>query len=86
MFDMEADRIQNLAFDPKMIESERGVVASERLTGVDNSNFGLLYEQFNATAYTAHPYSLARGRVGFGYQRLDDGRPEGSFQDGLRAE
>ena len=57
MMDMEADRIQNLSFDPKMIESERGVVASERLQGVDNSNFGLLYEQLNATAFAAHPYS-----------------------------
>ncbi|MBC8165059.1 MAG: insulinase family protein, partial [Bryobacteraceae bacterium] len=56
MFEMESDRIQNLAFDPKMIESERGVVASERRTNVDNSNFGLLYEQVNAAAYTAHPY------------------------------
>ena len=30
MFDMEADRIRDLAFDPKIIESERGVVYSER--------------------------------------------------------
>src|SRR2546423_2185989 len=30
MFDLEADRIQNLAFDPKIIESERGVVAHAR--------------------------------------------------------
>jgi zinc protease len=56
MFDMEADRIQDLAFDPKMIESERGVVASERRMSVDNSNFGILYEQLHATAYTAHSY------------------------------
>ena len=56
MFDMEADRIQHLAFDPKIIESERGVVASERLTGVDNSNSGLLREQLDAASYTAHPY------------------------------
>jgi len=57
LMDMEADRIQHLSFDPKMIESERGVVASERLQSVDNSNFGLLYEQLNATTYAAHPYS-----------------------------
>ena len=56
MFDMEADRIQNLSFDPKMIESERGVVASERQTAIDNSNFGLLYEQLYSAAFTAHPY------------------------------
>ena len=56
MMDMEADRIRDLGFDPKMIASERGVVASERRLSVDNSNFGALYEQLNAAAYTAHPY------------------------------
>ncbi|HEX9081856.1 MAG TPA: pitrilysin family protein [Holophagaceae bacterium] len=56
MFDLEADRIQNLSFDPKIIESERGVVASERRLGVDNSNMGVLFEQLNAAAFTAHPY------------------------------
>jgi zinc protease len=56
MFDMEADRIQNLSFDPNVIESERGVVASERSTRTDNSNYGLLQEQLHAAAYTAHPY------------------------------
>src|SRR5216110_2132867 len=30
VFDLESDRIANLAFDPKVIESERGVVYSER--------------------------------------------------------
>src|SRR4030095_1016909 len=45
IFDLEADRIQNLNFDEKMIESERQVVASERRTSVDNSNFGILDEQ-----------------------------------------
>jgi zinc protease len=56
MFDMESDRIQNLAFDPKIIESERGVVYSERRTSVDNNNRGILHEQMNAAAYVAHPY------------------------------
>ncbi|HEX4945740.1 MAG TPA: pitrilysin family protein [Blastocatellia bacterium] len=56
IFDMEADRIQHLAFDPKIIESERGVVASERRSSVDANNFGLLNEQLWAAAYTAHPY------------------------------
>lgn len=56
IFDLEADRIRDLAFDPKIIESERGVVSSERRMSVDNSPFGVLYEQVNATAYTAHPY------------------------------
>ncbi len=56
IFDMEADRIQYLSFDPKIIESERGVVASERRTSVENSNRGILEEQLQATAFTAHPY------------------------------
>ena len=56
MFEMESDRMRDLSFDPKMIESERGVVASERSTSVDNSNVGLLFEQLNAASYTAHPY------------------------------
>jgi zinc protease len=56
VFDLEADRIRNLSFDEKMIESERQVVASERRTSVDNSNLGILYEQLNAAAFTAHSY------------------------------
>jgi len=56
IFDLEADRIRDLNIDPKVVESERGVVASERRTGIDANNFGVLYEQLWATAYTAHPY------------------------------
>jgi zinc protease len=56
IFDLEADRIRDLDFDPKMVASERGVVASERRTSIDNNNFGVLYEQFNAAAFIAHPY------------------------------
>ena len=56
IFDIEADRIRDLNFDPQKIESERGVVASERRLSVDNSNNGLLDEQLWATAFVAHPY------------------------------
>ncbi|NOT60467.1 MAG: insulinase family protein [Acidobacteria bacterium] len=56
IFDLEADRIRDLSFDPKVVESERGVVASERRTSVDANNFRLLLEQLQATAYVAHPY------------------------------
>ena len=56
IFDIEGDRIQNLSFDPQKIESERGVVASERRLSVDNQNFGALDEQLWATAFIAHPY------------------------------
>ncbi|MBB6092584.1 zinc protease [Povalibacter uvarum] len=58
VFELEADRLRNLAFDPKVIESERGVVYSERRLGVDDSNAGRLMEQVQATAYVAHPYSI----------------------------
>jgi zinc protease len=56
IFDLEADRIQNLSFDPKMVASERGVVASERRTSVEANNFGILEEQLWATAFLAHTY------------------------------
>jgi zinc protease len=56
MFDLESDRIRDLAFDPKIIESERGVVYSERRSSVDNNNAGALRELAEATAFVAHPY------------------------------
>src|SRR5262250_3748421 len=56
IFDIEADRIEYLSFDAKKIESERGVVASERRTSVDADNGGILDEQLQATAFVAHPY------------------------------
>jgi zinc protease len=58
IFDLEADRIRDLSFDPKVIESERGVVYSERRSSVDNNNVGLLAEQVQATAFVAHPYQF----------------------------
>ena len=56
IFELEADRIADLSFDPEVVESERGVVANERRMSVDNNNGGILREQLNATAFTAHPY------------------------------
>ncbi|HOV95512.1 MAG TPA: pitrilysin family protein [Thermomonas sp.] len=58
IFDLEADRIAHLSFDDKVIESERGVVYSERRSSVDNQPFGSLMEQMQATAFTAHPYQF----------------------------
>ncbi len=58
VFELEADRLRNLAFDPKVIESERGVVHSERRLRVDDSHFGRLQEQVQATAFVAHPYGI----------------------------
>jgi len=57
IFDLEADRIEHLAIDKKMVESERGVVTSERTTGLENSNFRMLQEQVKGSAFRAHPYS-----------------------------
>jgi zinc protease len=56
IYDIEADRIRDLTFDPKKIASEREVVASERRLSVDNDNSGLLDEQLWATAFIAHTY------------------------------
>lgn len=57
IFDLEADRIANLAIDPAMVASERGVVASERTTGLENSNWRVLQEELKGGAFRAHPYS-----------------------------
>ncbi len=56
VFDLESDRISNLAFVPKVIESERGVVYSERRLRVEDNSQGLLSEQVQAAAFVAHPY------------------------------
>lgn len=56
IFDLEADRIANLSIDPKMVDSERGVVLSERSTGLENSNYRVLSELVKSTAFTEHPY------------------------------
>lgn len=58
VFELEADRLRNLAFDPKVIESERSVVYSERRLRVEDSLVGRLQEQVQATAYLAHPYGI----------------------------
>jgi zinc protease len=56
VFDLESDRIANLAFVPAVIESERGVVSSERRLRVEDSNPGFLGEQVQAAAFVTHPY------------------------------
>ncbi len=57
IFDLEADRIARLDIDAAMVESERGVVASERTTGLENSNWRVLQEELKGAAFRAHPYS-----------------------------
>jgi zinc protease len=56
IFDLEADRISSLSIDPKMVESERGVVLSERSTGLENSPWRMLGEAVQATVFQEHPY------------------------------
>ncbi len=56
VLELEADRVANLAFAPQLIESERGVVASERRLRVEDNNHGLLSERVQAAAFTTHPY------------------------------
>jgi predicted Zn-dependent peptidase len=51
---MEADRIANPVL--REFYSERDVVYEERRLRTENSPNGKLWEQFNATAFTAHPY------------------------------
>ncbi|HEX7845282.1 MAG TPA: pitrilysin family protein [Chitinophagaceae bacterium] len=56
IFDLEADRIASLSIDPKMVESERGVVLSERSTGLENSPWRMLGEAVQGQAFQEHPY------------------------------
>jgi len=56
IFDLEADRIAHLNFDSSMIESERGVILSERSTGLENNPLEQLWQELQATAFVAHPY------------------------------
>jgi predicted Zn-dependent peptidase len=56
IFDLESDRISSLSIDPKMVQSERGVVISERSTGLENSPWRSLNEATQGLAFLEHPY------------------------------
>lgn len=58
IFEIEADRFQNLETYADAVQSEREVVYSERRSRVDNDNFFKLAEQMQATAFVAHPYQF----------------------------
>jgi zinc protease len=58
IFKLEGDRIAHLSIDPKMVESERGVVLSERSTGLENSNVQMLVQELDSVAFVAHPYAI----------------------------
>lgn len=55
VLDMEADRMRGMRFDPAIVETERGVVASERRLSMEEPT-EVMREQLWAAAYTAHPY------------------------------
>jgi zinc protease len=52
---LEADRMVNVGFDPKDVETERTVIISER-QGEENSPLFRLGEQVQAAAFRVHPY------------------------------
>jgi hypothetical protein len=54
IFEIESERLQNLEFDPEAIENERGVIASERRTTVDNNNISRLVEQVRPRELLPH--------------------------------
>ena len=56
IFDLEGDRISSLSIDPKIVESERGVVLSERSTSLENSPWELLSQSVQAQVFQEHPY------------------------------
>lgn len=53
---LESDRMENPVL--REFYTERNVILEERRLRVDNSPDGELYEQFMATAFTAHPYQV----------------------------
>lgn len=55
-FDIESDRIANLAFDSAKIESEREVVHSEWRTSLENSPWEPLSQAVVGVAFNQHPY------------------------------
>lgn len=57
VIDLDSDRMRGVAFDPKYVVSEMGVVMEERRMAIDNSVDGQLWEDLDALAFKAHPYS-----------------------------
>jgi zinc protease len=53
---LEADRMINLDLRKKQVETERDVVAEERLASVEDSVDGILDERMYGQAFKTHPY------------------------------
>ena len=55
-FELESDRMANLQLSPEEFAKEIKVVMEERRLRTDDRAQSLVYEQFMATAFNAHPY------------------------------
>jgi zinc protease len=53
---LESERMQNLLVRERQVETERGVVISERQMRVDDDVDGFMSEELFRLAYTTHPY------------------------------
>lgn len=56
VIDVESDRMRQLMFEQKEIDSEREVVKEERRMRYENSVYGSLFEQIRSTLYKTSPY------------------------------
>lgn len=56
LFELEADRMQNLVFEEEDFIKEMKVVKEERRLRTDDKPMSLTFERFNAVAYTNSPY------------------------------
>lgn len=56
MMTMEADRMRNLIFDPKEVDTERQVVLEERRQRTDNDPGSILREHVNGALFLNYPY------------------------------
>jgi zinc protease len=56
IMEREADRMRNLVFDEKLIETERSVVKEERRQRIENDPAMLFLEERDALLFPAHPY------------------------------
>jgi len=58
MMEFEADRMQNLVFDPVEVDTERGVILEERAQRIDSAAGALFNEQMRAALFLNHPYGI----------------------------
>jgi len=56
VFQLEADRMHNMTFDPAQFEQEKKIVMEERRMRVEDDPRALAYETFRSTAFETKPY------------------------------